>query len=58
MRKSDAVALFKDEVSKHVLKNDKPALREAWNNYIDYLEKDGRITERQASTWCHPAFIK
>ena len=34
--------------------SDKPALREAWNNFTDSLCKDGLITERQYETWANP----
>lgn len=38
----------------NVYKHDKPALREAWNNYTDMLCKDGRITQHQYDTWLNP----
>lgn len=33
---------------------DKPARYEAYNNYIDYLNKDGLISESQANKYCIP----
>lgn len=33
---------------------DKPARCEAYNNYIDYLNKDGLISEKQANKYCIP----
>lgn len=33
---------------------DKPARREAYNNFIDSLQKDGQITESQANRYCIP----
>ena len=30
---------------------DRPLIRMAWNDYVDRLKREGRITERQASTW-------
>ncbi len=33
---------------------DGPARAEAWNNYTDILLSEGRITEKQYETWCHP----
>jgi len=33
---------------------DKPARCEAYNNYVDSLLKDGKITEKQANKWCIP----
>lgn len=35
-------------------KDDKPAIREAWNNYTDSLCKDGFITPHQYDTWSGP----
>ena len=40
-------------------KNDKPAIREAYNNYSDSLCKDGLITTKQYNNWCTPnSFLK
>jgi len=36
------------------LAKDKPAVREAWNNYTDMLQKDGSITEKQYNEWSNP----
>lgn len=30
---------------------DKASMRTAWNDYTDYLYKDGRISARQYDTW-------
>ncbi len=35
-------------------RGDTIAKREEWNNYVDALQKDGRITQRQADTWDNP----
>ncbi len=35
-------------------RNDKPALRQAWNDYTDRLCKDGQITQRQYDMWLNP----
>jgi len=35
-------------------RNDKPGLREAWNDYTDRLCKDGQITQRQYDRWLNP----
>lgn len=34
--------------------SDIPALRTAWNDYVDLLVKDGLLTENQVKTWSHP----
>jgi len=56
--KVEAVALFRAEVLPLVIAkygpNDKPALREAWNDWTDGLCKSREITPRQYDTWCHP----
>lgn len=36
-------------------RKDKPARREAYNNYIDSLQKDGQITESKGSIYCIPS---
>jgi hypothetical protein len=37
---------------------DKPGVREAWNNWVDHLQKSGEITEGQASRWDQPKFVQ
>lgn len=58
MTKAEAIAEFNAEVKPHVLAkygpNDKPAMREAWNDWTDGLCKDRRITQKQYDTWTHP----
>ena len=34
--------------------SDKPAIRQAWCNYVDLLCRDGMITNKQAATWTNP----
>lgn len=33
---------------------DQTMRRTAWNDHVDALYKDGKITERQADTWQNP----
>ena len=33
---------------------DVPARREAWNNWVDMLAKNGEITWKQAESWGNP----
>ncbi len=58
MTKKEAVEEFEEYVLPEVLRvygrRDRPAVREAWNNYTDMLQKDGRITARQYDTWVGP----
>ena len=56
MNYKDTLRSYK-EASKDFLeskKDDKPALREAWHNYIDSLCKDGEITLQQYENWGNP----
>jgi ABC-type amino acid transport substrate-binding protein len=58
MNRDRALKQFQREVAPVVLakygKNDRPACREAWNNWIDGLQKDGQITRQQSETWIGP----
>ena len=35
-------------------KDDVIAKRESWNNFVDALNKEGYISDRQAMTWDNP----
>jgi hypothetical protein len=52
--KAQALATFKAQIKPHIPKGDKPALCEAWNNYVDSLHRDGMITYRQVNNWVNP----
>lgn len=58
MTKAEALAEFRAEVLPNILaqygRDDKPAIREAWNNYTDDLCKGDRITLHQYETWVGP----
>jgi len=64
--KADVERIFKVEVMPSIVEAedarggrlDKPGRREMWNNWIDGLQKDGTITERQADTWGHPKWLE
>jgi hypothetical protein len=58
MTKREAAARFRANILPGIPADDKPAKRQAWNDYVDALQRDGAITERQASSWDQPAFIK
>ena len=49
----DVLPLVKDLYEKDHIP-DYPARSEAWNNFIDYLNKEGRVTDKQASSWVCP----
>jgi hypothetical protein len=60
LTKAAALSAFKehqDETGNPVYKsmlNDKPMIREAWNNFTDSLCKDGFITDSQYNRWSNP----
>lgn len=57
LTKRDVVRRFNQDVRPEVVKahgvSDKPAMREAWNNYVDWLEKSGLVTA-DAHNWSSP----
>ena len=55
MKKTDAIREFEETILMSVPKHDKPAIREAWNNWTDMLCKNGRITQKQYDTWDYQA---
>lgn len=57
MLKKDAEWNFKNDCLPFLDETDRPSVRQAWNDYVDSLERDGWITEKQAATWTHPSFI-
>ena len=57
LTKKETEILFKEEILPFVDKKDKPALRQAWNDYTDFLCRNGEITMRQYETWTQPRFI-
>jgi hypothetical protein len=60
MNKKCAFKIFKQEILKQLTYNtltgnlDKPALRQAWNDFTDMLCKSGQITQNQYDTWLGP----
>lgn len=59
MTKKEAIQEFKELYPRDTFVNpygfiDKVARNEAWNNFTDYLCKEGRITLKQYETWTHP----
>lgn len=58
MTKVQALRRFRRDVMPDVVarygRHDKPACREAWNNWTDGLHRDGEITTRQYETWEGP----
>ena len=58
MTKVEVVASFremlKDSTTGTLLRGDRIAKREAFNNYVDMLNKDGLVTDYQAYNWSNP----
>lgn len=56
MNKLEALDQFKETHAEYMKENkgDKVAIRTAWNDYTDFLMKDGMITEKQYETWSQP----
>lgn len=56
MTKAEAINQFKEVYAGYIEENrdDKVAIRTAWNDYTDFLMKDGDITEFQYNTWDQP----
>ena len=53
MTKKEAVKLFKQNFHKLVKGTDKPAIRQAWNDWTDLLIKGGTLPKR-AYDWTSP----
>jgi hypothetical protein len=58
MTKQDALRDYNTRIKPYVVARygpqDKPALRQAWNDYTDQLCKAGKITQRQYERWIGP----
>ena len=56
--KKEVVASFremlKDSPTGTLLRGDSIAKREAFNDYVDVLNKDGMVTDYQAYNWSNP----
>jgi len=62
MNKNEALAMWRECIKPVVIqfhgKGHKIALRESWNDTVDYLAKDGEITWKQADNWSQPIECK
>lgn len=45
---------FKRDIAPHIPKRDKPALRGAFNDWIDSLHREGKLTDYQAFNITYP----
>lgn len=53
MTKAQALKIFRDEHN-GVVRGDVIYTRENWNNFTDYLCKNGKISTKQYDTWTNP----
>ena len=51
--KKEVVAQFRELIGDS-LRGDSIAKREAFNNYVDALNKDGIVSDHQAYNWSNP----
>ena len=51
MTKREALAAFQETADRVP---DKVAMRTAWNDFVDWLQKAGKVTTKQADTWVNP----
>lgn len=55
MNKLTAIKTFESEVYPNAKsKKDRIKVRTIWNDYVDTLNKNGDITDKQASKWISP----
>ena len=54
MTKRQAESEWREFYLPHFNRQDKPMLRESWNNFTDGLLKEGRISEQQYNNWSQP----
>ncbi len=52
---SEFRSLWRDKVQHNrSLRGDAVAKREAFNNYVDFLNKEGAVSDNQAFNWANP----
>lgn len=56
--KKQAEQIFKEEYSEFLKTASSTDKRCVWNDFTDFLCKDGQISQRQYNTWSHPGFCK
>ena len=52
-KKTELRSIMEDEDTSDI--KDFPARRQAYNNLLDFMQRDGGITTKQAKTWVIPA---
>lgn len=56
MTKKQAKELFVEHYLPSIPRHDTPWLDQAWNDFVDGLQRDGAVTRHQADTWVQPRF--
>ena len=54
MTKQEALRYFRENILPYMDASDRPVVRQAWNDWTDSLQHDGKITMRQYETWVGP----
>lgn len=54
LTKKEVLERFKREELPHIPKDDIPAKCEAWNNYVDMLEKEKEVNPNRSRLWANP----
>ena len=64
MNKQQVIELFKESILPGIEEveanqpkgtgKDKPYRRQSWHDFVDGLNKEGEVTDRQANTWTVP----
>lgn len=52
--KAEALTMFRECVRCTDFNGDRIMKREAFNNFVDGLNKDGLVSDKQANTWSNP----
>lgn len=58
MNYQTAVKVWRIDYAQAIKRGDKGELRMLWSVYIDWLHREGLITDRQAQTWGQPKECK
>lgn len=58
MTKQEAKQSFAESIVLCISTRDIPAIRQAWNGFVDNLQKSGQITQVQADKWVNPVLSK
>lgn len=57
LNKKQVLKMFRSDIAPEVRKQfpkDSIAMREAFNSFVDMLNKNGQVSDHQAFTWSNP----